>query len=247
MNDLRKIREIFQSLKPDSRQIGFFNQRSGNWCRASLKHIRNSDILIDCSGLEAFPSPFVFLGQLAFSFSRRYSFIATLNQQGEATTFATPRFMLPITKVMGEEDHSTKRENYRVKPGEKESLISFYNLNNGSAQQLLKSELTDISAGGLGLSIDMLTLQDIGEGDQFMLIFDLITTSDEEEGIEMVATLRNARPLRHQRIHLGFSFHPENNPLIDFNLFNKKLRHYVAQRQRQILKKRISTRDESRL
>lgn len=247
MNDLQKIRELFQLLKPGSRQIGFFNQRNGNWCRASLKGVQESKVLIECPGLEEFPSPFVFLGQLAFSFSRRYSFIASLTFQGETTTFKTPTFMLPITKVLGEEEHSSKRESYRVKPDEEESVISFYNLLSGSAQDFLKGELTDVSAGGLGLSIDMHTLQGIGEGDQFMLIFDLSTSKEVEEHIEMVATLRNARPLRHQRVQLGFSFHPDSNPEIDFKIFNKKLGSYIALRQRQILKKRISTRDESRL
>lgn len=247
MNDRHKIREIFKLLKFSSRQIGFFNQRSGNWCRASLTDIQDSKIYVECPGLENFDSPYIFLGQLVFSFARRYSFISKLEHQGKKAMFSTPSFMLPITKVLGKEDHKSQRENYRVKPGEEENLISFYNLIDGSAQKTLQGKLTDISAGGLGFSIDMQTLQGIGEGNQFMLIFDLNTKEDVGQHIEMIATLRNARPLRHQRVQLGFSFHLEGNPQVDFNLFNKKLRSYVALRQRQILKKRVSTRDETRL
>jgi len=249
MNDKKQIISLFKQLKIGSRQIGVFDQCKGAWCRGRLVEFTNNGIIMHCPELNEFSTPFVFLCQLAFSFSKRFSFILPLHLTNNQVHLNFPTFLFPITKVIGYHRNNSQRQNFRVQSNEDMKTISISNPSNAQPHTLT-GQLTDISAGGIGISVDMETLQFLEDTQNFLITINYhvginkkIYKSENSDQIEIIATLRNIRDLANRRIQLGFSFEIEHNSHIDFRAATQKLLNYVAERQRQVLKRRITTKD----
>lgn len=250
MKNNEMVVSTFKEIKIGSRHIGIFHATTGNWVRAELKEKHSDHFLMLSHGLRNFPQSHMYLCQLAFSFIRRFSFITEIIQDNGQLQLKIPKFFLPIHKADGPEDASSKRENYRVSPNEENIPVSFYPKAANKPSKILQGHLSDISTGGIGISVDDVTLQTIGNNNRFIIEFDSNSGLKDDKGkpliksiIELDSRLCNARPLRNQRVNLGFSFFIDNNPIMSSGNITHKISNYVASRQRQMIQKRINVRD----